>query len=170
MKKQLVYPDFISRVFCSTFDIMIIALFTSCIDHLIRKPLCLLSLQNIITLNNLNTNNIQELEQFFSNYRPESQSDIQALLLCKFVPSIIESILVGIYTIFFWLSYAKTPAKFIMQMKIVDRNTLEKPSKSQFIKRLFAMALYPIGVWFALFNKKRQTLHDIIAGTCVIKS
>jgi hypothetical protein len=170
MKKQITYPDLISRVFCTTFDIMIAALLVSLIDHYLRTPICLWSLQNIIKENALDPSNLKQLEEFFSAFKPTSSQDSQAILLCKLLPPLLEMILLIAYTLFFWLKYAKTPAKFILQMKVVDQNTLEKPSTKQFIIRVFAILLYPIGVWWAIFTKKKQTLHDLISGTCVIKS
>ncbi len=83
---------------------------------------------------------------------------------------IINFALAATYFIGFWVYLGATPGKMVMHMKIVDAVTLEKPSKWQLIKRFCGYVLVLVGIWFILFSKQRQALHDKIAGTAVIKS
>jgi uncharacterized RDD family membrane protein YckC len=83
---------------------------------------------------------------------------------------IINFALVAAYFIGFWIYCGATPGKLIMHMKIVDAITLGKPNKCQLVKRFCGYVLVLVGIWFILFSKQRQALHDKIAGTVVIKS
>ena len=169
MSKQISYPDLITRVFCTSLDLLILAFLLTAVDHVIRKPSCLFALKDIISSNNLDANNLPALEKFFNTYKFITQKDTIALLLCQIITPISQVILLAVYVLLFWFKWGQTPAKIFMRLKIVDKDTLQKPSKYQLIKRLAITAIYPISILFAIFNKKRQTLHDLISGTVVIK-
>jgi hypothetical protein len=170
MKKQISYPDFITRVFCTTLDLLILACLVAVIDPFIRKPSCLFALRDIIANNNLDASNLAAMDAFFQSYQFSGQSDMNALLLCKIITPLTEIVMLIAYMLFFWLKFNQTPAKIILRLKIVDKNTLQSPSKKQFIKRLLVSPFYLIGIWLAIASKQKQTLHDLVAGTIVIKA
>jgi hypothetical protein len=169
MSKQISYPDFITRVFCTSLDLLIIAFLVTATDPIIRKHSCLFSLKEIIASNNLDSSNLPALEEFFSTYKFSSQNDAMALLLCKIITPISEIIMLIVYTLFFWFKWGQTPAKIIMRLKIVDKTTLQKPSKYQLIKRLAFTILYPLSILFSIVSRNKQSLHDLLSDTTVIK-
>ena len=76
-------------------------------------------------------------------------------------------------TILFWIYKSATPGKILLQAKIVDEITGNKPTVKQSIIRYFAyyVSLIPLGVgffWIA-WDDKKQGWHDKIAGTIVIR-
>ena len=119
MSKQISYPDFITRIFCTSLDLLIIAFLVTAIDPIIRKNSCLFSLREIIASNNLDVNNLSALEEFFSLYKFTSQDDAMALLLCKIITPISEIIFLVVYVLFFCFKWGQTPAKIIMRLKIM---------------------------------------------------
>lgn len=170
MKKQILYPDFYGRIFSTTMDLVILAFLISIIEPLIRQPFCMWLLQEIISKNHLDPSNYQALNEFFKSYTPLNASDAKSILLCQISTPVIQLVLLATYIIFFYFKFGRTPAKFIMRTKIVDQETLQTPTRWQFIKRALASIVYPFGIWFAIFSKRKQTLHDMISNTMIIKS
>ncbi|MFC4994651.1 RDD family protein [Rubritalea tangerina] len=82
-------------------------------------------------------------------------------------------ILLPITALTCWL-VGNSPGKKIMGLSIVDEQTGESPSTSQYIKRCILFALLPsLNIIFAipvLASKKRKAFHDMIAGTMVIEN
>ncbi|MBA6224070.1 RDD family protein [Colwellia sp. MB02u-18] len=78
-----------------------------------------------------------------------------------------------IATILFWIYKSATPGKILLQAKIVDEKTGDKPTVKQSVIRYFAyyVSLIPLGLgffWIA-WDDKKQGWHDKIAGTIVIR-
>ncbi len=170
MKKQIIYADFYTRAFSTTIDLMILALINSVIDPFIRAKSCIFSLSDIIATHGLKADNIKALGEFFSSYQPQNDKEFYAIMFCHIFTPLVELMVLSAYMLFFCSRWGKTPAKFIMRLQVVDENTFGCPSIWQVCKRLLASAFYPIGVWFAVFSKRKQTLHDLISGTVVVKS
>ncbi|MES2215288.1 MAG: RDD family protein, partial [Pseudomonadota bacterium] len=82
---------------------------------------------------------------------------------------LISFVLLSFYFIFFWYKMGWTPGKYILGLRVVDADTLERISLYQSIKRFIWYALALISIWFIIFTKKHQGLHDKIARTIVIK-
>ena len=57
-----------------------------------------------------------------------------------------------------------------MRMKIVDADTMERPSLRSLIKRFLGYITAIIGIWSIVFSKRSMAIHDKIANTIVIKS
>lgn len=78
----------------------------------------------------------------------------------------------GIFVVLFWIYRRGTPGKLLLRMEVVDAKTLGQPSKKQCVVRYLgyipAAATLMLGFLWILFNKKRQGLHDVMAGTVVI--
>lgn len=65
-----------------------------------------------------------------------------------------------------------TPGKRLLQIKVNDRNGLPigyKQALKRYIGRLVSTAIFGIGFLVALFNRQHRTLHDLIAGTIVVR-
>lgn len=73
-----------------------------------------------------------------------------------------------------WVKLKTTPGKWLVSCKIVDAETLETPSKSQFIKRALGYIISALPLGFGYFmmawGERSQCLHDKIAGTVVLKT
>ncbi len=82
-------------------------------------------------------------------------------------------ILPFVATVWFWLRFLGTPGKMALRLKVVDANTGEKLSLGQAIGRYFAyiVAALPLllgYIWIGI-DKRKQGLHDKLAGTVVIR-
>jgi hypothetical protein len=113
-------------------DMLLLAMLVAVLDPWLRKTTCLWSLQDIIKESGIDSSNTLELQKFFSTYQPK-QLDAQGFLLCKFIPPILELLIFSIYTLGFWIFCLRTPAKFVMRLKIVDHKSLAAPTKWQLI-------------------------------------
>jgi uncharacterized RDD family membrane protein YckC len=82
-------------------------------------------------------------------------------------------IMIGLYTILFWNKKGATPGKLLLKCKVVDEKTglnlSVKQSIIRFIMIPFSILPVLIGLFMIDFTKKRQSLHDKIAGTVVIR-
>ncbi|WP_341761948.1 RDD family protein [Candidatus Tisiphia endosymbiont of Thecophora atra] len=161
MNKQIIYPKLIPRLFASCLDSFLLSIFTTPITHFMLSKLSLFffkaSIADILIMGSTKPELVQNI----------TASSVLTLFILMFI---INFALAATYFIGFWIYFGATPGKMIMHMKIVDAITLGKPSKWQLIKRFCGYVLVLVGIWFILFSKQRQALHDKIAGTAVIKS
>ena len=90
------------------------------------------------------------------------------ILLMQF----IMIFLTGFYVIFFWCKKCATPGKMIFKCQVIDAITGKHISLKQGIIRFLSLPLsimpLLIGLFMIDFTKKRQSLHDKIAGTIVV--
>ena len=86
---------------------------------------------------------------------------------------LISNILPMILVILFWTKKQATPGKMAVSARIVDAETGKAPSVKQCIGRYFAYILsaIPLGLGFlwVAFDAKKQSWHDKLAGTVVVK-
>lgn len=103
----------------------------------------------------------------------------EEMVKSKYVKLIIlnqisQFIMLFCYTAYMWLKFAATPGKFLLGLRVLDANTLEKITLKQATKRFFAFILSVVplflGFIWAHFNKRCQTWYDKIAGTVVVTS
>jgi uncharacterized RDD family membrane protein YckC len=146
MKKQISYATFMTRVFSTVFDIALFGMFLAIFQSFLGF---------IITL-------------FYTQQPIEEKSPY--ILVYYLIYQLIQLALLFAYAFSFWHYFSATPAKILLRLKIVDSQTLKKPSTYQFLIRFLASFTFPIGIWFAFFSKQKQTLSDIISKTLVIKS
>ena len=76
MKKQIAYPDLITKVFATCIDVLFLAIIVSIFDVYLRKTTCIWALSDIIKESGIATDNIVELEKFFSSYQQQAD-DVQ---------------------------------------------------------------------------------------------
>lgn len=91
-----------------------------------------------------------------------------------FLDIVINYVLPFVATIFFWQKYLGTPGKMATNLQIVDAETGEKLSVQKSIIRYFAylvsMLPFCLGfIWIGI-DKKKQSFHDKIAGSVVIRN
>jgi len=84
----------------------------------------------------------------------------------------IQTVLPSVAVILFWRFYGATPGKLAISAKIVDARTGGAASTGRLVGRYFAYLIsalpFFIGfVWIAI-DRRKQALHDKIAGTRVI--
>lgn len=83
-------------------------------------------------------------------------------------------ILPAIAIIIFWAYKSATPGKMALKLTIVDAKTGGPPSTGQLIGRYFGYYISIIPLFLGLIwvgiDRRKQGLHDKIAGTVVIKN
>ncbi len=78
-----------------------------------------------------------------------------------------------VITVWFWVKYLGTPGKMMLRLRVIDANTGQSISTAKGIGRYLGYYISAIPfllgfVWVA-FDKRKQGLHDKLAGTFVIK-
>jgi uncharacterized RDD family membrane protein YckC len=72
-----------------------------------------------------------------------------------------------------WMKFGNTPGKWILGCKIVDVDTLQPPTRGQYLKRALGYIISGIPLCIGFFSmpwtEKSQCWHDKIANTVVIK-
>jgi len=85
----------------------------------------------------------------------------------------INYVLPAAAVILFWIYKSATPGKMAIRLTIVDANTGDKPSKTQFIIRYLGYFVSTIPLFLGLIwvavDKRKQGWHDKIAGTVVLR-
>lgn len=161
MKKQIIYPNLVPRIFASTLDLFLLSILATPITTFISFKLSTFLFDVNIAEITIKAIGGQEFDHDIT---------MSKVLIYIILIALMNFIIVGTYFIVFWIYYSATPGKMIMHMKIVDAATLGKPSKWQLIKRFCGYMSILFGIWFIVVSKQRQALHDKIAGTAVIKS
>jgi len=85
----------------------------------------------------------------------------------------LNYILPAIAFIAFWIFKSSEPGKMVFGLKIIDEKTGGKPSKGQMIGRYFGYyvsgLILALGFIWIAFDKRKQSWHDKLAGTLVIR-
>ncbi len=91
----------------------------------------------------------------------------------KLIADLISDFVLVLYFTGFHAAHGKTPAKALLRLRVVDSSG-EKPGLGKaFLRALavvFSMSLLFLPFTYAFFNPQRRTLHDVIAGTCVVEA
>ncbi|MCC8368771.1 MAG: RDD family protein [Rickettsia endosymbiont of Oxypoda opaca] len=173
MKKQIIYPKLIPRIFSSALDLALLSLVTFPILHYCSSSLMVFFYKDYFIKHNVELYNYAQM--FIATVRPEFADYLKAGNFNKYLSYNISMLItnltiLGSYFVGFWYYKGATLSKMIMHMKIVDAATLAKPTIWQLIRRFLGYMTFPIGIWLVLFSSQRQALHDKIAGTVVIKT
>lgn len=79
----------------------------------------------------------------------------------------------AIAVIIFWVWKSATPGKMLIKARIVDADTLGKPSTGKMISRYlgYYVSMLPLflGIFWVAFDNRKQGWHDKLAGTLVIR-
>ncbi|RPH49921.1 MAG: RDD family protein [Desulfobacteraceae bacterium] len=86
---------------------------------------------------------------------------------------LISYVLPAVAVIILWRYKAATPGKMLISARIVDAKTFDRPVTGRLIIRYFAYILsaipFCIGFIWIAFDKKKQSWHDKLAGTVVVR-
>ena len=86
---------------------------------------------------------------------------------------VVSYVLPAVAIVAFWIARQATPGKMVIHARIVDAETLGKPTSGQLIGRYLAyyLSLLPFGLGFFWvgWDKRKQGWHDKLAGTVVIR-
>ncbi|HJD56145.1 MAG TPA: RDD family protein [Rickettsia endosymbiont of Pyrocoelia pectoralis] len=173
MKKQIIYPDFIARIFSTALDLSLLAFIAIPISQFCSINLMRLFFYEYFINNNINLHNPDEMlssivtEEFYK-YLASGNLDKYTLFTVSIF--VINLLVIAIYFVGFWYYKSATPSKMFLRMKIVDAASLSRPTLGQLVKRFLGYLTFPVGIFFILFSSQKQALHDKIAGTVVIKS
>lgn len=100
-------------------------------------------------------------------------ADDDAPFILGWADFLISWVLPFIVTMLFWVYKQATPGKMAVSVKILDAKTGLPASTTKLALRYFAtiVAALPLflGLFWIAFDKKKQGLHDKIAGTVVVK-
>ncbi len=87
---------------------------------------------------------------------------------------VLNQVLPIFLVIWFWRRFSATPGKILLKMEIRDAKTLGDISIQQTVIRYigYIVSLLPLCLGFIWigFDKKKQSWHDKLAGTVVIKT
>lgn len=168
--KQISYPDLFKRIITSIMDILVISIIFAPFTSWINRKIFLDKYGDLLAQNDVDLRDAQAMVEFFSSPEIADQMTYYNAFQVTFPMLIVQMITMGIYFIGSWYYIGTTPMKYILSMKIVDANTLEKPKLINLIWRFLGYGFFVFGLWFAIFTKKKQALHDKMANTIVIKS
>jgi uncharacterized RDD family membrane protein YckC len=102
-------------------------------------------------------------------------SMIVAMVFRDQAMSTLVSVGVGVvYTVSFWTTMGATPGKQVMGLRVVKRESGEIPDIPTALLRyvgyyISAIPLF-LGFFWAIWDENKETWHDKIAGTRVVKS
>ncbi|MCE9789790.1 RDD family protein [Shewanella chilikensis] len=87
---------------------------------------------------------------------------------------LINYLLPIVLVILFWRYKSATPGKMALRAIIVDADTLQKPSSASLIIRYLgyipSTLLFGLGYIWVAFDPRKQSWHDKLAGTLVIRA
>lgn len=173
MQKQIIYPQFIPRLFASNIDIFFLSILTTLIMNPIATIVYTHVFSDYVFQLHQQSKISFSIDMLFSLAFYEYIKDTNRFydcMICTISLTCIHIALIGVYIIGFWQYMSATPGKILMGMKIVDADSLKKPTKKQFIKRFLGYTTIMIGIWSIIFTQKKQATHDKIASTIVIKT
>ncbi|MEM7206896.1 MAG: RDD family protein [Pseudomonadota bacterium] len=86
---------------------------------------------------------------------------------------ILNYVAPAILTIWFWIRFLGTPGKMLLQLQVVDAKSGGRLSIGQAIIRYFSYILSALplllGYIWVGFDKRKQSFHDKLAGTVVVR-
>jgi len=170
MKKQITYPKFIPRIFSMVIDLTILSIFLSPVMNIISRNFMIFYFQDFFQANGIDTSSLKSLSQATTSPEFAQYLTASKLFVYSGILFVVNTILMGVYFVFFWRKFGATPGKIIMRMRIVNAEDYSAPTTFQLIKRFFGYITALISIWTILFSKRGLALHDKIAGTVVIKS
>jgi len=86
---------------------------------------------------------------------------------------LLNYIFPAIAVVIFWIYKSATPGKMATKLTIVDARTGQHPTTQQFIIRYIGYYVstipFGLGIFWIVFDKRKQAWHDKMANTVVIK-
>jgi hypothetical protein len=169
MKKQIIFPGFITRLFAATIDITFFSLITMPITNLIGHKLFAWSFADYFNKNQVDINDLSSVSQFFTNF-DKFGAEEWALLNSYIIITLINNfIIMGICYLGCWFKWGNTLGKALLQLKIVDKESMLPINKTQYLKRYLGYSLTLLNLFIMPFDKRTRGIQDMVAGTVVIK-
>ena len=85
----------------------------------------------------------------------------------------IQYVMPMVATVWLWRARSATPGKMLLSLKIVDKDTGQKLTNTQCVVRYFSyiLSMLPLllGFIWVGFDSKKQSFHDKLANTVVLK-
>lgn len=112
-----------------------------------------------------------ELTSDLQNYRFNFPNGLKIYLMILF----LQMILNYMYSVYMTAKWGQTIGKWLFKIKVVDARTGNLTSMPQvFVRETFGKFLsgliFGMGYLYGYLNPKSQMLHDVVAGTVVIKN
>jgi uncharacterized RDD family membrane protein YckC len=165
--KKFVFSTFNKRLFASTIDILLVAILVAPINYIFSQlgmddSIIKLQMQPELMLQDITM--VTFLKMLYKS----------GLITYMLLMQLIIIFFTGLYVVYFWYKKGATPGKMLLRCKVLDAKTGEGISIKQGIIRFLSipLSILPllIGLFMIDFTKKRQALHDKIAGTIVVSS
>ena len=103
----------------------------------------------------------------------DDRQAIYSVIQCRFLSQIIELFLMTLIYSFCWVKYSFTPAMWLFGVRIVRKRDLKKMTIYDALKRIFGIfvAVLPLGIglFWMMFDKRAQGVHDKIADTIFVR-
>ncbi len=171
MQKQLLYPKIIPRLFSSIIDFMLMTFLFMPFSHLLTSILFVNMFKEYLIHNAIKITDASSIttvlmsEEFTNRYFGTSE-----MMLYIFINTAVPLFIITMYFCCFWHYMGSTPGKYILGIKIVKENDIKSsPTMGQSIIRAITSPIGFILIWFSLLSSRRQTLHDKISGTLIVK-
>ena len=161
------YATLNRRMIAATLDLLIIAIFFTPLFSMIEGAIYGEKTPYVVMLeytrDNPEVTRFSEILKYMSNI---------GTLQKYFTVQISVFIIIGLFMVVFWYFKGATPGKMILRCRIQDAESGERPSIMQYITRFVGYVLSVLTLFFGFFaismTKRRQGLHDKLAGTVVI--
>ncbi len=170
MKKQIVYPSLITRLFAAIIDITIFSLITLPITTLIGNKLFIRFFGEYFSKHGIDINDLVSISKYLADANNLGSEELRLLGGYLLLSLSINYIVIGICYCICWFKWGNTLGKAFLHLKIIDVHTMERPTKWQFLKRYYGYILAVFNIFIMPFNQQSRGIQDMLAGTVVIKS
>jgi hypothetical protein len=178
MSKQIVYSGFNARMMSNMIDCFLVGTIVSPISLLCENFFGeIISRKRIAEVLQENSHYLKQQESInfikamLTNPLISNEFFMQGGLTRLIIYSTIQLVMALAILTYCWFYFQSSPGKILIGLKIADAETFDKITLKQSFKRavMCALTLFPFGIFAVFFNKKRQTWHDKLANTVVIK-
>jgi hypothetical protein len=179
MKKQIVYAKFNSRLIANLVDTFVLGFLVvpiSWVFNYFNKGSSSDALITEVAMEALekNSQNWQDALNYIINDPRITETLINSGLIYKsLLLNLLILVISAVLMALCWRRFSSSPGKMIMGIKVVDAETFGPISTNQSLIRSFGCILSSLplmlGMFWILFNAKKQSWHDIMANTVVIK-
>lgn len=168
--KQILYPSLFKRLISATMDMLVISLIFGPFLSWINTKIFLGKYGKILTEHDVDIRDSEAITKLFMQPDVVKHFSMYDALEVGIPMIIIYILTLAFYFIGSWHFIGATPMKYMLSMRIVDEETLEKPRLFNLIWRFIGYSLFIFGIWFIFFTKRNQALHDKMGNCVVIKS
>jgi hypothetical protein len=176
LKKQVKFAQFYPRIFALLFDLMVLTFLFMPVGLFFENKLYGDSQTPMSVLTKALEHHGDSTKSWTEIVRsPEVMDKIMTaenISNTKFL-TIVQIAFATSFFLIFSIFRQATPGKMLFRLRIVDADTFEAPKLWQHIARTLAYVISALPCGFGFFrmiwNKRKQTWHDAIAGTVVIQ-